>query len=824
MKKQVSAVMAGILAFSLAGYAGSAAQFSSVLADDETEALEEAATEAPGAASAVTSQQFTPGTYTATADGIGEVTVDVTVDENSIQDVTLHLDNETADIGQKAGDSLKEQILSAQSADINGVSGATVTSTAVKTALKKALDEASGHTSRPAEVKMKPGTYEAESYGFFAGISDKIRVTVDETSIVSIEWNPDEVSGDTPVMRKTVEKNLFPRIIDSQSVTVDGVTGATATSAAVKAAASDALQQALEAGGSDASALSAFQNKPAKTGTKEELTTDVLVIGLGGSGTYTALRAAEQGLDVLAIEKQGRYGGTTALTSEIGVINPPRIQEKYNQGNDYTDVDAMKEAWKEYVENDEKPEILDLYFEQSGPALDWLALDHDIEFDWDAKPGFTEADWYKIKFQWLPNHNPDDPDDNRFWNVNKTEIAENFDKLMADYEKAGGKYMLETTAENLIMEDGKVTGVKAVSNLDGTEYTIHARAVVIAEGGFLGNGELTEKYLSDEYYPLKGTWKVYGSKGNVGTMMEDAIENGAATYNIGMPPEVHLAGSDQFIPVSAGFEVHEIEGVISAAMGTPMVWSAADAPMYLGIAADSMAVGMDGRRFSSEEGISMLDPWKAGPNYYSIWSKDQLDKVKENGFHQNFDTVPPSAFLGFCGSIPEGEPLPELYDVLGKAEEMGFVWQADSIGELADKIGVPADNLKTEVDNYNKYAQTGTDEEFGKPAEDLTAFGDGPYYAIKMASYSYNTVAGLDINDKMQVLDTYGNPIEGLYAVGSDSAGVLFSEKKPYVTFGGINNGWALTSGYIAGVTVADFVNGTDNAADILNSEVLKAQ
>ena len=106
MKKQVSAVMAGILAFSLAGYAGSAAQFSSVLADDETEALEEAATEAPGAASAVTSQQFTPGTYTATADGIGEVTVDVTVNENSIQDVTLHLDNETADIGQKAGDSL----------------------------------------------------------------------------------------------------------------------------------------------------------------------------------------------------------------------------------------------------------------------------------------------------------------------------------------------------------------------------------------------------------------------------------------------------------------------------------------------------------------------------------------------------------------------------------------------------------------------------------------------------------------------------------------------------------------------------------------------
>ena len=75
-----------------------------------------------------------------------------------------------------------------------------------------------------------------------------------------------------------------------------------------------------------------------------------------------------------------------------------------------------------------------------------------------------------------------------------------------------------------------------------------------------------------------------------------------------------------------------------------------------------------------------------------------------------------------------------------------------------------------------------------------------------MASYSYNTVAGLDINADSQVLDTNGEAIEGLYAVGSDSAGVLFSEKKPYVTYGGANNGWALTSGYVAGAVVADYV------------------
>jgi fumarate reductase flavoprotein subunit len=60
----------------------------------------------------------------------------------------------------------------------------------------------------------------------------------------------------------------------------------------------------------------------------------------------------------------------------------------------------------------------------------------------------------------------------------------------------------------------------------------------------------------------------------------------------------------------------------------------------------------------------------------------------------------------------------------------------------------------------------------------------------------------------MQALDTAGKVIPGLFVIGSDSAGVLFTEKKPYVTFGGINNGWALVSGYIGGEAVAEYVAG----------------
>ena len=173
------------------------------------------------------------------------------------------------------------------------------------------------------------------------------------------------------------------------------------------------------------------------------------------------------------------------------------------------------------------------------------------------------------------------------------------------------------------------------------------------------------------------------------------------------------------------------------------------------------------------------------------------------------DVVGPAVgFLGHRGSIPSGVALPEAFDVLDDAIERGYVYKADTIEELAVMIGLDPATLAETVSSYNSYCETGVDAEFGKDAALLTKVGEGPYYALAMASYSYNTCAGLDINENMQVLDTNGQVMEGLFCVGSDSAGVLFSEKKPYVTFGGANNGWALTSGYVGGEIIANMVNG----------------
>ena len=368
--------------------------------------------------------------------------------------------------------------------------------------------------------------------------------------------------------------------------------------------------------------------------------------------------------------------------------------------------------------------------------------------------------------------------------------------------------MLETEAYDLIVEDGRITGAKAKNLVTGVEYTIKADAVVIATGGFLGSPEMTEKYLSNEYYPMKGAWRIYGTYGNDGKMLQAAIDDGAATYNMGMPPEVHLSGTIDFLPAHEyGYPINTIEGTLDFNTGLECRWTVADLPLIMGVSADSLAVAPTGKRFTSETGIAMLDPWIAGPTYFSIWSTEQVNGIVSEGLKT--DVIGPAVgFLGHRGSIPSGIALPEAFDVLENAIERGYVYRADTIEELAGMIGLDAAVLTETVASYNGYCESGVDAEFGKPAELLTKIGEGPYYAIAMASYSYNTCAGLDINEKMQVLDVNGNVMEGLFCVGSDSAGVLFTEKKPYVTFGGANNGWALTSAYVGGQIIADMVNG----------------
>ena len=135
---------------------------------------------------------------------------------------------------------------------------------------------------------------------------------------------------------------------------------------------------------------------------------------------------------------------------------------------------------------------------------------------------------------------------------------------------------------------------------------------------------------------------------------------------------------------------------------------------------------------------------------------------------------------------------------------LGFVL-AGGIEGLAEQLEMDPAVLASTVSTYNGFCDTGIDEQFGKPANLLEKVEGNTYYAVKMFSYAYGSCGGLDINENFQVLKADGETaINGLYAVGTDSMGVLFTEKKPYVTYGGVNNSWGLTSGMLCGAQLAE--------------------
>lgn len=735
-------------------------------------------------------------TYTAEAPGFGgPVSVTLSVEDGKIIAADITGDQETPTVGGAALETLVNQLLEAQSADIDGVTGATMTSTAVKEAAANALAQADGGAAE-AEATLADGTYEATADGFSLVEKVPMSVTIEDGRIASIDISED--CSDTTIMVRTVQQLLVPRIIDAQSVGVDAICGATATSNAVKSGVKDCLAQALAAAGSPENAISAFTVVPEKpnAGVEKELEADVLVVGMGGAGTTAAMSAAEAGLKVIALEKAGKVGGTSTIASEPMAINPKRFQEEHNNGEDYIDVDAMKTAWLEYTTGADgtqkaKEEVVDVMFNNSGDALDWLTYDHGFTFG-EPRVGFTAADVYLCRYNYVA--------DGLASNDRRIGAQAFYDNMIEEFKALGGELYLETEGRELIFdaETNAVVGAVAVAQ-DGTTYNIKAKAVVLATGGFAGNPDMVDQYLSqNKYYDFTtpGGWMLYGSYQNDGKMLASAIAHGAATYNISMPAMVHNTATPVLL---REFPVELVEGEINVVTGRTQTTSINDIPQIMAESANILVVGNNGKRFVDEASMGMLGSWANGREFYSIWSAEQIDDVKANGFKY----VSTSRYLG-QGGVPVGEPMDRIYEVLDSAMSAGICYKADTLEALAEQIGVPADALVETVETYNEACEAGVDEEFGKKPEYLDPIGEGPYYCIVGSPYCYSTVGGLDVDANLNVLDTEGNAIQGLYAAGEDCLGCLMSDEKAYVTYGGGAQGWAVTSGYYVGRVLGD--------------------
>lgn len=728
---------------------------------------------------------YTPGTYTATAQGRGGVvSVTVTVDENNIVDVQVDGPKETPDIGGVAIEQLATAMVEANSAEVDIVSGATMSSNAVIYATRAALAEASGVPLELPALVMTPGTYTGQAQGMHGTIV--VETEVSEDAIVSVkvtdaiaktdttvEWLPHNWMTDqnyaslneTPWIFEAAASRLPDRIVANQSLAVDVVTGATASSQGILAAVTDCVRQA----GGDPYAL---YRPVAKSTATEEYTCDVIVVGAGTSGCTAAAKAAADGANVILVEKSGTVGGTGAL-SFMPMTTGSRL---HDAAGIYPEVETLQDhimAQVHYVANER---ILNEFLTESPDTMNFL-MDHGFKL---KVPVVDEA--FLMAFG--ANKMAEDPNTYAmmFYDCAPESQAaqDQFVRMVSDVDTI----LYETTAKTLITdESGAVVGVTA-ERYDGTQITIRANSVVVCTGGFAGSEELQTKYNGDYF-------RVFGLTQNVGEGLTMMLDAGAAEKNIG------------------GYVAHLFD-VYAPLEGDTLTDEDKAAPYSIACSPTFLRVDDTGARFMDEsQRMRSLQPaineeYAVGPYFWTIVSGDQYEALKAEGLlGTGMDSFPMGQSINAMTIFPDYKMT--NFDAIATAgEAVGTMYRADSIEELAEITGMDPAILSATIAEYNTACAAGSDPTFFKDPKYLNPLGEsGPWFAIKCVPEVYSSLGGVAVNENMQVLDENGLPIPGLYAAGVEAIGAV-TDGVMYPEVEGLTLGWGFTSGKIAGRSAAE--------------------
>ncbi len=696
--------------------------------------------------------EYTPGTYTAEATGHeAGLVVTVTVDENGITAVDLDVSHETPEIGGAAKDSLIEQIMAAQGADIDGVSGATETSTGVKLALTDALNQAAGVTAAE-KTAVADGTYTgtAPSFGLTGPLTAEVTLADGKITDIKVVSETDSLTGE---WFGSAEALLIPRIIESQSLAVDAITGATTSSNGIR----NAVAAAIDAAGGDS--LQWYTEVPKKDDTVVIDDYDVIVVGMGGSGVFSYCAAADQGATVFGIEAAGKIGGNSVCTYGPMALNSRYLKDKFNNGEDYINPDDVYKVWMDYVEGDEKADVIREAVYNSGSALDYYVDNFGFEFEGLGLLGsFVVPEWDK---EWCV-YTADA--DNTAWNIlgpNKTyQFLRALDIANAKNEK--NQYMTELTADSLIFDDdGKAVGVKA-TYYDGTTYEIYGKAIILATGGFLGNDEMMVEYLGS-------TVNAIGDTVNKGAGIKMGQSAGGALYMMGTLPMVHISQVKNIIRTD---DLTADQKAILTALALTT-----DRPMITTTGEPWGNVNQSG---TTADGIEVEIVFAPNFMYYNLYTQADIDAIRETGLSEA-QAAATSNFLAQGGTLPAaGTPVADIDEILSVGETYGDVIKADGIAALAEAIGCDEATLSATLNGE-----------------------EAVYYAVPCTSWAYGTVGGLDVDVNMNVLREDGTPIANLFAVGQDSEGVCNKDGKAYTPWGGQAQSWTFVSGEIAGKQAA---------------------
>ena len=710
-----------------------------------------------------TSQQatYTAGTYTGSSAGhSSDVVVEAVFSDSAIESVTIDASGETESYGQAATEELVSQFLDAQSAEIDGVTGATETSDAAKRAMQQAIDQAMGTTSEEVAT-LTDGTYSAKasSYGTKGQMEGEVTISGGAITDIVITSESDSQTGQ---WFGVAQEKLIPRIIESQSLAVDSITGATTSSGAIKSIVAQAIEQA---GGNPDDWYKEVEKK-SDTVTLEDY--DVIVVGLGGSGILSYIAAADEGASVFGIEAAGEIGGNSVSTYGPMVVNSENLNAKYNNGEDNLDPDDVYQTWLEYVGTDEKADIIYRTIYENGEIMDYYMDTFGFSFVGKAFGGesgylasFVRPDWDK---EWIVF--TADEDNTKWYDLGPDKLWQfqnALDQAKAMNEK--NDYQLELTADELIFdESGNVVGVHAVS-YDGTQYEVYGKTVILATGGFLGNDEMMNEVFGS-------TINAVGDTVNKGAGIQMGISAGGATYALDTLPMVHISQIPNLIRDDS-LTPEEKTVLTSLSLTTDVSALKEDGSFYQNLDDTGTSEGD-----SSELTVGIV--YAPGFHYYNIYSQEDIDNIRTNGLSEAQAAAAPIA-LTSGGVVEAGTPIETIDKIMEVGIETKNVFKGTA-SQLASQLG---------MDEATTIASLGDDETV--------------YYLVECAGYAYGTVGGLDIDANCNVLREDGTPIENLFAVGQDSEGVENAGGKPYTPWGGQAQMWMFVSGKIAGETAANY-------------------
>jgi fumarate reductase flavoprotein subunit len=491
---------------------------------------------------------------------------------------------------------------------------------------------------------------------------------------------------------------------------------------------------------------------------------DVIVVGGGGSALAAAVSAAENGAQVLVLEKNPQLGGTTGIA--IGSFTANRTSMQRNAGID-DELDHHAEDAGKFA----PPEIE----ARNNHALRRFFLSRGAEtFDWLTGMGVS-----------FYGPSPEPP--NRVPRMHN--VVPNAKAYIATFQarllRLGGTIRLRARAGELIREGGRVKGV--VADLDGEPTQFRAaRGVILAAGDYANSPEIIAKYKGPQFANIEGIDETASGDGHL-------LAQGAGARMMNM--DVTYGPEIRFVPPPHKdiTQILPTRGLLARAMGRlmPLVpkflvhamikrllvtWQHPENALFDD---GAILVNAQGERFCNE---------KVGPDRETAIAR-QPDKIcyilLDERLIEHY-----SAWPHFISTAPK-IAYAYVADYVRLRPDVAVV--RDSLASVAARRGLPEDALTGTVEDFNRYAAGSEPDPHGRTGD--TKPLEGKWWALLGPAKAYftTTEGGAAVNQEMQVLDESGQPIPGLYAAGQVGLGGM-------ILWGhGLHIAWALTSGRLAG-------------------------